>query len=231
MSNNSIESGSPTAPTHLQRRGHMKLIAIIIATALCCVGCANNQSIREAVSASPQPTYQHLSKIPFEALVKGAPRLEEITTQTPAFPFSEGTSYFKAYALPTANDRNIHLTTFIVGSMNMPSAFVFYPYITFLDESFSAVLRVDPKLKYKNNFWDSERSGWATEVAVPPMAKYLVVHSPASKRGERLYYKDASYTPPGTVVPLRQGALYMPGNWWDVYLPAAGAGRFEIAIQ
>ena len=99
----------------------MKLIAIIIATALCCVGCANNQSIREAVSASPQPTYQHLSKIPFEALVKGAPRLEEITTQTPAFPFSEGTSYFKAYALPTANDRNIHLTTFIVGSMNMPA--------------------------------------------------------------------------------------------------------------
>ena len=209
----------------------MKLTTLIVAAAICCVGCASNQPIREAVSASPQPTHQHLAQIPFETLAKGMPRLEEITTETPAFSFNEGTSYFKAYALPKADSRSVRLATFIVGAMNMPSAFVFYPYLTFLDESFAAVLRVDPRLKYENNFWDSERSGWVTHVAVPVKARYLVVHSPASKRGERLYYKDASFTPPGTVVPLRQGALYMPGNWWDVYLPAAGAGRFEIEIQ
>ncbi|MEW6562183.1 MAG: hypothetical protein AB1400_03035 [Pseudomonadota bacterium] len=210
----------------------MKLFVAITVVIAFCSGCANNEPLHEAATTFPEPTHKHLSQLPFQTLSKGTAKLEEITTQTPAFAFEEGTSYFKAYSLPPPAERKIvYLTTFIVGAMWMPSAFVFYPNFTFLDESFSAILRVDPKLTYKNNFWNTERSGWSTEVEIPNRARYLIVHSPASKRGGRLYYKDNSYTPTGTVVPLTQGALYIPGNWWDIYLPAAMAGRFQIELQ
>ncbi len=218
------------APNQYYVIGYMKLLAIITTILFCCVGCANNQPLREATTANPKPSYKQLSELSFEPL-SGTAKIEEITIQTPAFAFEEGASYFKAYQLPaTSGNQHLRLTTFIVGAMNMPSAFVFYPYFTFLDQSFNVILRTDPKLRFQENFWDSERAGWVAEVTIPGSARYVIVHTPTSKRGERLYYKDASYAPPGTIVPLKNGALYLSGNWWDVYLPAAGAGRFQVEL-
>lgn len=210
----------------------MKLIGIIATVVFVGFAYAGNEPIRAAASSKPNVTHGQFSQMPFVPLTQGEERIEEITPQTPAFEFKEGLSYFKAYSIATSErEKLLKITTYIVGASHMPSAFVFYPHITFLDEHFTAVSDVDPKLSYKNNFWNSERSGWQTEISVPSTARYAVIHSPTSKRGERIYYKDSSDTPTGTVMPVGKGAMYVRGNWWDVYLPGSGSGRFQIELQ
>jgi hypothetical protein len=77
----------------------------------------------------------------------------------------------------------------------------------------------------------TENMGWAAEAPVPQSARYVVFHTPTAKVGTRLYYTEGVTTAPGSVVPAGNIVLYMPGNWWDVYLPAAGAGRFDLELK
>jgi hypothetical protein len=122
------------------------------------------------------------------------------------------------------------MKTTIVG-IYMPNAFVFYPAVTFLDSAFRRIQFIDPHLKFERQFMaPTETQGWVAEVAVPVRALYAVVHAPAAKVGTNLYYREGDTSAPGSVVPMGKFMMYMPGNWWDVYLPAAGAGRFEIEL-
>jgi maltose operon periplasmic protein len=212
--------------------------APLLLLALALAGCAElanlreNDLIREATTSAPQQTVERISDVTFEPLTPGRPLLQEIRRDTPAFSFSEGRSYFKAYSLPTPSEASlIRLKTFIVGALHMPTAFVFYPHFTFFDAEHRIVSRVDPKLVYENNFWNSERSGWIAEVMVPPMAKFVAVHTPERKFQTRLYYKEGMTQAAGSVAPAGKMMLYMPANWWDAYLPASGAGRFEIDLR
>ena len=208
----------------------------LVTLAFVLVGCAElanvreNDAIREAKTATLKQTVGRLGDAAFEPLSPGKATIQEIRRDTPVFLFSEGPSYFKAYALPTASTQ-LRLKTFIVGALHMPTAFVFYPYFTFLDAEQRIVSTVDPKLVYESNFWNSERSGWVAETAIPPQARFVAVHTPETKIGTRLYYKEGVTRAPGSVVPAGSTVMYMPGNWWDVYLPASGAGRYEIEVH
>lgn len=170
--------------------------------------------------------------MPYKTLLKGEPLQVEIDADAPVFNFQQGLSRFSALQLPkTSNSMKLTLKTTIVG-IYMPDAFVLYPTLTLLDESFQIIEFIDPELNYERTpLAPTQTMGWVANIVIPSKAQYVIVHTPKDKVGTKLYYKKGVYNPQGSVVLAGNTPVFLPGNWWDVYLPAVGVGRLRVELS
>lgn len=170
------------------------------------------------------------SELPYQNLEIDASRREEIDVKTPAYAFAQGRSRFIAYRLPQAGQNLVLRVKSTIVGIDMPKAFVFYPGTTFLDANFSVIGHVNPKMIFEGGFMASTASmGWTAGIDVPAQARHVIFHY-GSDAPRAIYYKEGAEAIPGTVVPVGKSAIYLPGNWWDVYLPTAGAGRLQVKL-
>jgi hypothetical protein len=204
--------------------GQLLRFLIAAMVLLTCAGASNEkiESAQRSLGASCCKSFQEL---PFKDLGKGTSLRLEVDVDAPVFDFAEGKSRFAAFRLaPDDRPTRLRIKTPIVGRP-LPGAFVLYPAVTFLSAEFRRIQFVEPRLKY------NQLGAWIAEVPVPAEASYAVIHTPTERVGTRIYYKEGVTTPLGSVAPSGKTTLYIPGNWWDVYLPAAGIGRLEIERQ
>lgn len=195
-------------------------------------GCASNEKIQAARHLQGTSCCRSYQDLPYSDLLNAKTVRVEIDIDAPVFDFPEGASRFAAFRLPEAGQTGyIRLKTTIVG-IYMPDAFVFFPAVTLLDAGYRRIQFVEPELRFERVFLaPTESQGWVADVRIPPSARYVLIHTPSAKVGTKLHYQEGVTTPSGSVVPAGKLVLFMPGNWWDVYLPAAGAGRFEIELR
>lgn len=207
------------------------LIAVLVIL-FSAAGCASNEKIQTARHSLGPSCCKSFQELPFKDIAEAKPLRVEVDVDAPVFEFPEGKSRFAAFRVPRSGQSGrLRVKTTIVG-IYMPDAFVFFPAVTFLDSEFRKLQFLEPPLKFERQFLGAtENQGWVAEVPVPATAAYVIFHTPTAKIGTRLYYKEGVTTVPGSVVPAGNIMLYMPGNWWDVYLPAAGAGRFELELK
>ena len=205
----------------IDQRLRVILAAIIV---LIC-GCSSNETIQSVRQPPGASCCKSFDELPFRDIGRGTSLRVEVDVDTPVFDFPEGKSRFAAFRLaPDDKPGRLRIKTSIVGRpLNL--AFVFYPAVTFLNADFRRIQLIEPRLKY------DQLGAWIGEVPVPSQTKYAVIHTPTEKVGTRIYYKEGVTTSSGSVAPAGKTMSYIPGNWWDVYLPAAGVGRFEIELQ
>jgi hypothetical protein len=202
-----------------------------IAAVVTLVGCAAPKELAEARFNSGVVCCKSFDQLPYQGIVAGTTVRVDVDTRSLAFDFPEGMSRFVAFQVPSEDGVTwkLRVKTTIVGT-HMPEAFVFYPGITFLDAHHQQLQYMNPKMTFEGGFMaTTETMGWVTEVMVPSAAHYFILHVAGTSPGQ-LHYKEGVESAPGSIVPIGKSAMYLPGNWWDVYLPTAWAGRLQITL-
>ena len=194
------------------------------------VSCAAPPALTSARNEVGVVCCESFEQLPYRSVVANATVRMEIDVGAPSFVFPEGTSRFAAFKLPDgSSSQKVRIKSTIVGT-HMPEAFVFYPGITFLDDRHKQIQYLNPKMTFEGSFMGSTESmGWATEIVVPNLARYFVLHTASDSPG-RLFYNDSVQSPVSSIVPTGRSIIFSPGNWWDVYLPTSWAGRIQVTL-
>lgn len=181
----------------------------------------------------PEPTHTSFESLPWVYLpLDGHPQQVELNAKSPAFAFDEGPSYFLAYRVPAASSpdqqRRIVVVTRTIG-MLMPTAYAFYPQLTFLNERFEIIGKIAPEWVHHLDWISTKNAGWAGALDIPSDVAYVLVHCPADKRGTPMYLRADHGVPNQIVtaggVPISTKAA---GFRWQIWIPASGLGRVQL---
>jgi len=99
--------------------------------------------------------------------------------------FPSGKSYFKAFRMPEFDGPiSLEVRTYLVGEW-IPTAHVFAPYITLLDESFVPVGdTLAPELFYDEGWMEGSR--WTGIATIPVGTEYIVIHTAPELANKRI---------------------------------------------
>jgi len=119
--------------------------------------------------------------------------------------FPTGKSYFKAFRMPESDSpASLELRTYLVGQW-IPTAHVFAPYVTVLDESFSPIGdTLVPELFYDEGWFDGAR--WTGIVTVPSEGDYIVIHTAPELVNKRITLGSTT----GYAYSTGTGTTYVP---------------------
>lgn len=181
------------------------LVLIVLAS-----GCANIAEQKRHLSSKHESitTYGDMQ---FELLALDQPRTISLDSESPAFSFAEGKSYFAATQIPPATQpRFITFQSEMNGAlMNMVNILI--PRFAFLDGSKHLLgTEIASEIRRTTDFFRG--TSFEGRVAVPQSAEYLVVYA-SSKMEPSLF------------------AFSQNGTRWPVALAPAGKTRISITTQ
>ncbi|MBA3031143.1 MAG: hypothetical protein FP816_20335 [Desulfobacteraceae bacterium] len=126
----------------------------------------------------------HYQKVPFNDEVNFF-----IDTKSPAYNFSSGKSYFKAFELPDSNEKlAIEIKSYFIGD-------VLYPVITILNSKYTVTRTVEqPIIKYVPPVWSRGYIGGIIIFKPELDEKYFIIHTSDKYIGDHLTSNLQGYT-------------------------------------
>jgi len=131
--------------------------------------------------------------------------------------FPSGKSYFKGFRMPEFdNPVSLEIRTYLVGQW-IPTAHVFAPYVTVLDESFSPIGDpLVPELFHDEGWFDGSR--WTGIVTIPSAGNYIVIHTAPELVNKRITLGSTD------------GYAYTTGTG-TTYVPASGQRSSSLGVS
>jgi hypothetical protein len=192
------------------------------------VGCASPLKRQAETLAGSQACCKNLSEFTFQDLKAGAPVKATMGESSPAYEFAEGKSYAAAFrfAAPAA-ERRVLVKTDRTGLLP-PDWQIFCPVATFLNEARERISTTpELPLQYEPPGWTTWPY-WYVVVQVPPDAKYMLIHTPASAIG-RLYMASSSRA--AYTFSTSKGINVVPGGNDQYPFPCGQTGRIEVETR
>lgn len=201
------------------------LLAATLGVALI-TGCTTIADQRQSL-ASSAPCCESFKDMRFEPAPAKTWQKYEIQPSTRTFSFTEGKSFFQAFALGEAPIRQVIFRVHLHGATKY-NVSVFCPSAVFLDHEFLQVGAVDIPLQYVAPGWTT--SGYlAGRMEVPASARYLVIRTSKAQDGSNvpiLVRREGFAYSTGT------SAVFVPGRGHEkVELPCAAMGSFDMWAQ
>jgi maltose operon protein len=178
-----------------------------------------------------------MDEFAFEALEIGDSKSFDLNGESPAYQFSTGKSYFKAFSLPrAAHPYAVTVTSYMLGD-DVDSAYIFYPQVITLDEDYRPVRRSDPrgfKLERAGFFETLKETGglmYKLKQSIPfaednRAEKYLVVLTADELLKAQTSLSTWRVVP--IIIPGVVGAI--PVGTQEVLIPHSPAGRIRVSV-
>jgi hypothetical protein len=201
------------------------LQALILAlSTLLSAGCATVTPTTEKVNAL-QSCCVNLSEVNFEPLVVKEKRELNLTESTPVFKFQTGNSHFAAFSLQQAEPARFLRVESYLSSSYLPSATVFMPSFTFLNQSKQVTRVVENATPYQQtDFW---RGGYyLVQVQLTAEDHYVVIHTNTQKIGQFIPYNNG---PSSQVIMVGKAPIFIPTGIVNVRpIPLATTGHMFV---
>jgi subtilase family serine protease len=150
----------------------------------------------------------------------------EIGSSAKVFPFTQGKSYFEAFALGEAPIRQIIFRVHILGATKYNRS-IFCPSAVLLDQAFVPIGTPEIPLQYVAPTWTA--NGYlAGRMEVPAAARYVVIHTSNAQGG----HVPISVRREGFAYSTGTSTVFVPGRGFEkVELPCAPTGSFDMWTQ
>jgi hypothetical protein len=197
----------------------MKFFAAAVVSQFLLLGCSSAPILGEHSSALNRAPIccSTVESVATSPLTDTAELRLEISTQSPAFLFPEGKSFFRAYQLqiPSGVAYRLSIRTYAINTSTITSAHVLIPRITFFNAAFKPIASVSPELVHHRPTFAIGESWWQGEILLDPSTAYVFVHTGIKEKSLVLRMPDSdagAIYAGGVLIPNSRGFRLLPGG-------------------